>query len=309
MNFETVSFLNQSIQLAGTLNKPDEDGVYPAIVVVHQASGGEQTDPFYDHLKTGLPNHGIAVLVFDRRGSGASQGSFETADFDDLAGDVVAAVEYLQARADIDGSKIGLHGTSQGGWIAPHAAAKKPDIACLVAVSASGVSPAEQMDYGVSFHLEQDGYDLTIISKVIELRTLVNEYFRGHLTREYVAEKLSLYESEPWFRNGYLYPSQELPVDITESKWHYEMDYEPLSIWQKVDQPTLFLFAEVDEWVPIEQGMKNFERATSHLDDVTFKRIKGTNHLMSVSPDEDILDISREYLDVLLSWLTSKLKT
>jgi len=309
MIHESVSFHNRDIKLAGTLYKPDEDGIYPAIVVVHQASGGEQTDPFYEHLKTELSKRGIAVLVFDRRGSGASQGNFETADFDDLADDVIAVVEYLQARADIDGLKIGLHGTSQGAWIAPIAAAKKPDIACVVAVSASGVSPAEQMDYGVSFHLEQDGYDLAVISKVIELRTLVNEYFRGHLSREYVAEKLALYESEPWFRKGYLYPSQELPVDIAESKWHYEMDYEPLSIWKKVKQPTLFLFAEVDEWVPIGASMKNYKAATSHLSDVAIHQINKTNHLMSVSPDEDILDISHEYLDVLISWLMSKLKT
>ena len=114
------------------------------------------------------------------------------------------------------------------------------------------------------------------------------------------------YVSEPWFRKGYLYPSQQLPVDITKDKWHYEMDYEPLSIWKKVKQPALFLFAEVDEWVPVERGMKNQESATSHLKNVTFKRIKGTKHLMSVSSDENVLDISREYLDILLDWLTTR---
>ncbi|HSG43710.1 MAG TPA: alpha/beta fold hydrolase [Anaerolineales bacterium] len=307
MMHESVSFHNQNIKLVGTLFKPNEDGIHPAIVVVHSASGGERTDPFYDHLKIELPKRGIAVLVFDRRGSGDSQGDFATADFDDLADDVVAAVEYLESRADIDRSRISLHGTSQGGWIAPHAAAKKPDIACVVAVSASGVSPAEQMDYGVAFHLKQDDYDHSVIDKVVELRTLVNEYFRGNISREEVAAELSRYESELWFRKGYLYPSQELPVDITQDKWHYEMDYEPLSIWKKVNQSTLFLFAEVDEWVPIEQGMKNYESATSHLNDVTFKRIKGTNHLMSMSQDEDRLEISREYLDILLDWLRLRL--
>jgi len=85
------------------------------------------------------------------------------------------------------------------------------------------------------------------------------------------------------------------------------MDYEPLSIWEKVKQPTLFLFAEVDEWVPIERGMMNFERATSHLSDVTFKRIKGTNHLMSLSQDEDHLEISGDYLDILIEWLETRL--
>jgi len=275
--------------------------------VVHPASGGEQTDPFYDHLKSALPNLGIAVLVFDRRGAGGSQGRFETADFDDLAEDVVSVVEYLESRNDIISSKIGLHGTSQGAWIAPIAAAKKPEIACVVAVSASGVTPAEQMDYGVAFHLERNGYDQLVIDKAIELRTLVNEYFRGHVFREQVALELSRYEDQPWFEMGYLFPSRKLPVDVTQSKWHYEMDYEPLSIWKKVSQPTLFLFAETDEWVPVETSMKNYKNATANMNDVTIHRIGGTNHLMSISQDENILDISGEYLDILLGWLASRL--
>ena len=124
MTSEEILFSSQDIKLAGTLYMPEIIAPYPAVVVVHPASAGERTDPFYDHLKTELPEHGIAALIFDRRGSGASQGEFETADFEDLAGDVIAAVEYLQTRLDIDKRKIGLHGTSQGAWIAPIAAAR-----------------------------------------------------------------------------------------------------------------------------------------------------------------------------------------
>ena len=307
MNSEVISFFNQDIKFIGTLYKPEGKYRYPVIVVVHPASGGEQTDPFYDHLKSALPNLGIAVLVFDRRGAGGSQGRFETADFDDLAEDVVSVVEYLESRNDIISSKIGLHGTSQGAWIAPIAAAKKPEIACVVAVSASGVTPAEQMDYGVAFHLERNGYDQFVIDKAIELRTLVNEYFRGHVAMEYVKSELSVYESESWFGMAYLFPGKQLPADVTQSKWHYEMDYEPLSIWKKVTQPTLFLFAETDEWVPVGTSMENYKYVTSHMKDVTIHRIGGTNHLMSISQDENILDISGEYLDILLGWLASRL--
>ena len=308
MTFETISFFNQNLKLTGTLYKPEGVPPYPAIVVVHPASGGEQTDSFYDHLKSKLPEHGIAVLVFDRRGTGGSEGVFETAGFDDLAQDVITAVDALASRADIDALKIGLHGTSQGAWIAPIAAVRKPEIACLVAVSASGVSPAEQMDYGVAFHLRQDGFDQPVIDKVMELRGLVNEYFRGQVSRDYTAAALRRYEAEPWFEKGYLYPSLELPADITESKWHYEMDYEPLSIWKKVRQPSLFLFAETDAWVPIEASLKNYRSATAHLKDVTFVQVDRVNHLMSISAERESLEISPEYLSVLLDWLTSRLK-
>ena len=307
MNSESIYFFNHNIKFIGTLYKPEGEQPYPAIVVVHPASGGEQTDPFYDHLKSEFPRHGIAVLVFDRRGVGGSQGNFEIADFDDLAQDVVSAVEYLESRNDIINSKIGLHGTSQGAWIAPIVVAKKPEIACIVAVSASGVTPAEQMDYGVAFHLERNGYDRSVIDKVIELRTLVNEYFRGHVSREQAVLELSRYEDQPWFGMAYLFPGRELPVDVTQSKWHYEMDYEPLSIWSKVTQPTLFLFAETDEWVPVEASIRNYEAVTSHMNDVIIRQIGGTNHLMSVSSNEDALVISHQYLDVLLAWLASRL--
>jgi len=307
MIHETVSFQNKNIKLVGALCRPESTQPSPAVIAVHPASAGERTDPFYDHLKIELPKRGMAALIFDRRGIGESEGDFETADFGDLAEDVAAAVTYLESRTDIDGSKIGLHGTSQGAWIAPVAAMKKPEIASIVAVSACGVTPAEQMDFGVAFHLLQDGYDQTVINKVIQLRTLVNEYFRGHLAREYVAAELSRYEPESWFKNAYLFPSRDLPFDVTTSKWHYEMDYEPLSVWRTVHQPALFLFAGTDEWVPVEASMKNYQSATSHMDDVTLRRIDGTNHLMSVSSDEGTPDPSQEYLDVLLDWLTARL--
>ena len=304
MKSEEITFLSQTIKIAGTLYFPEGKAPYPAVVVVHPASGGERTDPFYDHLRSALPAHGIAVLIFDRRGSGASEGDFATADFEDLASDVIAGVEYLQSRPDIHPDRIGLHGTSQGAWIAPIAAARKPDVACIVAVSASGVSPADQMNYGVAFHLEQAGFDRTVREEVIRLRNLVNAYFRGQISRETAAAELSRFEHEPWYEQGYLYPSRELPADITQSKWHYEMDYEPLSIWKKVTQPALFLFAEVDEWVPIAQSMVNYEGATAHLNDVTLSQIPRTDHLMRNQTGE----VSKEYQDRLVHWLTSRLE-
>ena len=302
---EEVVFFNQDLRFSGTLYLPNRYQPCPAVVAVHPASAGERTDPFYDHLKSELPAHGIAVLVFDRRGSGASAGDFKTADFEDLAGDVIAAVNYLQSRTEIDPAKIGLHGTSQGGWIAPIAAARKNDIAFLVAVSASGVSPAEQMDYGVEFHLRQAGFDEVTAKKALELRGLVNEYFRGHVSREKVAQALSLYEQEPWYKQVYLSPSKELSFDVTQSKWYLEMDYEPLSVWQEVRQPTLFLFAEVDEWVPVEQSMTNYEKATAHLSDVSLKQIKETDHVMRNENGET----SKEYLNILINWLITRFFT
>jgi uncharacterized protein len=176
----------------------------------------------------------------------------------------------------------------------------------IVVVSASGVSPADQMNYGVAFHLEKAGFDQSLIDKALELRNLVNKYYRGQVSREKVAAELRRYENEPWFEKAYLSSSIKLPMDITQSKWFYEMDYEPLSIWKKVKQPALFLFAEVDEWVPIDQSIINYKNATVHLNDVTIKQSQrdGPPHEQSGHGEP-----ANEYLNLLLDWLTSRLTT
>jgi dienelactone hydrolase len=88
----------------------------------------------------GSPRHGRPRL--DKRGVGGSTGDWNMASFDDLAGDVVAAVEYVKTRSDIDPKRIGLLGVSQAGWIMPLAAVRSKDIAFLISISGAGVPPA-----------------------------------------------------------------------------------------------------------------------------------------------------------------------
>jgi alpha/beta superfamily hydrolase len=300
---EDVIFANQTVRLAGTLYKPLTETAYPALVVLHEASGGTRQHPFYQHLVTHLPACGIAVLLFDRRGSGHSGGDFETASFETLAKDGNAAVEYLHSRDDIDKSRIGLYGVSQGGWIAPLVAGLRSDTAFLVIVSGCGVSPAKQMDYGLAYHLRQKGFTEDAIAQAISLRNQVNEYYRGHLSREVVAAELDRLQSEPWFQQAYFDSSQDLPEDVTKDKWWYELDYDPLPIWKQIQSPTLFLFAEDDQWVPVAESMSKLELATAHLQDVTLIQIKGTDHLMYKTHDKKVETLSGEYIETMVAWL------
>jgi len=110
---ENVQFSNGNVRLAGTLISPNTGAKHPTIVLVHasEAEDREYLLPFAHFLV----RHGMAVLGYDKRGVGGSSGDWRTASFDDLAGDVVAAVEYLKTRSDVDGTQIGLLGWSQAG--------------------------------------------------------------------------------------------------------------------------------------------------------------------------------------------------
>ncbi len=300
---EEIVFTNETVQLAGTLYKPETQIAHPAVVVLHAASGGTRDFPFYQHLATQLPARGIAVLLFDRRGAGRSSGDFETASFETLAKDGSAAVEYLRSRDDINKQQIGLYGISQGGWIAPLVIGLRSDIAFLIIVSGCGVSPAKQMDYGAAYNLHQQGFTKDTVAQAIALRNRVNAYYRGQISRDVVSSELDSAESEPWFQQAYIHPSQYLPEDVTKDKWWYELDYDPLAIWKQVQQPTLFLFAEDDRWVPVAESITKYKQATVHLEDVTMIQIKGTDHLMHKTHEQKTESISEEYIDTMITWL------
>ena len=86
-----------------------------------------------------LVSHGYGVLLFDRRGEGASEGD------PNIFGwvgdrDIHAAVDYLESRPDVDPERIGGIGLSVGGEMLIHAAAQSEALKAIVSEGASGQS-------------------------------------------------------------------------------------------------------------------------------------------------------------------------
>src|SRR5690348_9260083 len=67
-------FSNGPAQLSGTLYLPASVGTVPAVVAFHSAASATRDLALYRHLKEMLPPLGLAVFVYDRRGSGRSGG-------------------------------------------------------------------------------------------------------------------------------------------------------------------------------------------------------------------------------------------
>jgi uncharacterized protein len=86
-----------------------------------------------------LVRHGFGVLLFDRRGEGASEGDPNTFGWHGER-DLHAAAAYLRARSDVDPERIGGIGLSVGGEMLIRAAAASDDFAAIVSEGASGQS-------------------------------------------------------------------------------------------------------------------------------------------------------------------------
>ena len=121
-NREEVTFNSGSVTLSGTLYKPRNE-ITSAMVLVH---GSVEFDRGFYHLWADyFAQRGMAVLSFDKRGTGASGGVFVSdnntsrENLDLLASDVAAGLNRLSEEKELAQLPIGIWGISQAGWIVP----------------------------------------------------------------------------------------------------------------------------------------------------------------------------------------------
>jgi hypothetical protein len=116
-------FRSGAVQLAGRLVLPKGDGPVPIVVLVHGSENYSGRDRYL--LQRLLPAEGVGVFVYDKRGTGQSKGEY-THDFNLLADDAAAAVREARRMAGRRAGRVGFHGGSQDGYVAPLAATRTP---------------------------------------------------------------------------------------------------------------------------------------------------------------------------------------
>ncbi|MDN3580088.1 alpha/beta hydrolase family protein [Mucilaginibacter flavus] len=148
---EEVTFINPKAgdKLAGTLTMPANGKVSKVVVLITGSGPQNRNEELFNHRpflvwSDWLTRHGIAVLRYDDRGIAKSTGDFATATTADFAEDAEAAVNYLNARADLKGAEIGLMGHSEGGIIAPMVASRNRVVKFVVLLAGPGV-PSTQL--------------------------------------------------------------------------------------------------------------------------------------------------------------------
>jgi len=301
-NIENVTFENSKagISLAGTLTLPSDDAPYPTAILI-SGSGPQTRDeeilghkPFWviaDHLT----KNGIAVLRFDDRGVGSSKGNFATATTLDFVSDVEAAIDYLKTRKEVNPSKIGLIGHSEGGIVAPLVANNRNDISFIVMLAgtcvkgseiilaqqeliarASGISDEQIADYK---KLNQDIFRvIDIDEKNPELKniitTLIVTASAGNAPADLVKQQVEQLTS-PWML--------------------FFLKYDPSIAMREVKCPVLAINGDKDLQVPSSMNLRAINESFNKKDsssnntitktntDVTTMELEGLNHLFQTA--------------------------
>ncbi|KVO53866.1 alpha/beta hydrolase [Burkholderia stagnalis] len=130
-----IEFLSEGTILRGWFYEPDPHGIgtatHPAIVMAHGFSAVKEQ--YLDRYAEVFAASGFAVLVYDHRGFGASDGHprqevdpvLQRRGYRD-------AISYLLTRPDVDAARIGIWGTSYSGGHVLEVAAIDRRVKCVV---------------------------------------------------------------------------------------------------------------------------------------------------------------------------------
>jgi len=209
------------VTLAATLHRPAKvKGPLPAVVIVH-GSGPTTRDMAAFWTNSALRAGGIAVLVYDKRGTGRSSGAYpqwnvaSTAQmFSDLASDAEHAIRWLAQQPGIDPQRLGLIGGSQAGWIMPLAASRERLIRFL------------------------------FIGEGVPLPAGIEEVHSGYLDAVTSDGKV-----RPTLR-------QVAAADILAEDFRGELGYDPAVILASLEVPMMWTFGLYDEVIPTRMSIE-----------------------------------------------------
>lgn len=296
---EEVAFTNNSegFSLGGTLTIPEGEGPFPAVILVSGSGSQNRDEEIYGHkpfklIADHLTRKGIAVLRYDDRGVGASGGSYIGATSASFAGDARSALDFLLDRKEVEKTKVGVIGHSEGGIIAFLLASKYEDIAFIISLAGPGVDGKtillDQSEYinrlsGVEESILEDNrvvmgrvYDLMSEHESYEAWSkeviqFVNEFYGEESSGDYTGEEIEQIK-------------QRLMGSIPEPSYawlRYFVKFDPASYFSSIKCPVFALNGAMDCQVLAEENIRTIreELTATGNQRVTAMILPGLNHL------------------------------
>ncbi|WP_017611860.1 alpha/beta hydrolase [Nocardiopsis salina] len=134
-----LPFFANGLRLDADLHLPDDGGAgapYPVVVPCSGYQGLKVIHP--ERFARALTRLGYAVVAFDYRGFGLSEGERGRLVPQEWAEDVRAAVDRVEGEEDLDASRIGLLGWGLGGGVVVAEAAADERVAAVAVCNGIG---------------------------------------------------------------------------------------------------------------------------------------------------------------------------
>ncbi len=293
---EEVDFRNEKagITLAGTLTVPSGSGPFPAVVLISGSGPQNRNEELLGHkpflvLADHLTRNGIAVLRYDDRGVGKSEGNYSAATSADLATDAEAAFNMLKGDKRINSKLTGFAGHSEGGLIAPIAVSAGTPAAFIVSLAGPGLRGDLIIERQAADIGRLSGTEESKISEGARVNRKLFEILRKEKDNKVASEKmiasyreyLVTYDAEQEEKDKSLAEVSAGLAPETLTWMRYFVSTDPAPFWKKAGCPVLALNGDKDLQVAADENLEAIGKALNKGGNKKFTgiKLKDLNHL------------------------------
>ena len=259
-------------KLGASLFLPNCNTRCPGAVFLH-GSGPQPRDSSRFAAQT-FAEHGIASIIFDKRGVAESEGELAGVTFDGLAADGIAIAEYLLSQSKV--SKVGFFGHSQGGWIGPLAGSKWSKTAFVISSAGPAVSPSREAQWDVVRKMRLAAEDKAEIDAAIHIIELWHGSIRSANWQTFDAA-LNSTSKKPWFAKSGLAYFTKPNHDFVKS-YRAFMDHNPITALKQLNSPLMSILTHDDESIDSVETLKILSNMIADGQDIQLKYYQGYDH-------------------------------
>jgi pimeloyl-ACP methyl ester carboxylesterase len=281
-------------KLTGRLVLPRGTDPVPIVVLIHGSERDSARD--WNALQRILPAKNVGAFVYDKRGTGNSEGKY-TQDFNVLAEDAVAAMREAKRIAGSRCARIGYQGGSQGGWVAPLAAMRAPVDFVIVSFGLA-VSVIDEDQEEVALEMRLKGHSQEEILKALEIASAAEAVFESDFTKGF--ERLDAvkakYRNEPWYKDVHgNYTHFILPYTDAEARAKFKgvfpgtpFRYDPMPTLRGIGPPQLWILGADDLEAPSAETASRIKALIAEGKPITLAVFPHAEHGMTeyeLAPD------------------------
>ncbi|HRP10605.1 MAG TPA: alpha/beta fold hydrolase [Terricaulis sp.] len=317
LEVQDVTFEHDGLSFSGRLIWPAGQERAPLAVHVH---GSERWSAVRSNATPYLlAAEGIASFVYDKRGTGRSEGQY-TQDFHVLAADAIAALEQARALAGDRITRTGFIGGSQGGWIGPLAASQTP-VDFVVALYGMAEGPLAEDRAQVMMDVANAGFGAEEQARAAEIAdaagvVIASGFKSGFREFDVVRNR---YKNETWYRavegefTGEMLPWPEIalrvigPFHDVGTSW----EYDPMPVLRALDIPQFWMIAAEDSEAPPEETIRRIRLLQSEGEPIDLAIYPNADHsmvLLEANPEGEPRRVGqvRDYFRQIAGWINAR---
>ncbi len=292
---EDFTFISNNLKLSGTLWKPETSNKKGLFFVTtsqgNDRSGNNAEANYFTKL-------GYTVFNYDKRGTGKSEGNWQSATIEELCKDDMNAIRFFSETTGIPLSKTGIKGSSQGGIKVPYILTRLTQIGFGISVSCPSGSLLES-DLNSWQQRNQKNIGKENIRAAANIQKSAFNYVAGNITYKSLQKIKSKYVDEEWMKYVWI-PEQEIQKDP-------KLNFSGLPYFKELVQPILVIQGLSDEVIPIS-SYKIIKEAIGASKAPFFDIIthKNTSHSMTfLNPEFPYFQVlAPDYLSSMTTWLS-----